>query len=330
MTTSWETGPPLPYGHLPQMGFANPGERSGVDVSSVRQLADESGAVTLAQAYEPYGSPAALAGTASSMYGFTGEQQDATGLVYLRARYYYPITGRFVQADDIVPNPRMPADWNRYLYARGNPIAHIDPSGHTAECGPFERADLTQWMIDELNADRDSWIIGFVRTNLALSALNASPRHIAMAYFAFSDAVAPHHLWDFKDRIGQIVGENTRIADKWYTFDVPGNVAFGYLGMAAGIGKRELHCGADAVNDKSPLGFCSGNDPMPDRNAIEAGFDLWRITNGGPVSLSTLSMALQKRTLSVGRPTFPSGDSVFYWPYTVGTFDGTGSRFVHR
>ena len=57
-------------------------------LGSVRQLVDASGAVKLAQSYEPYGRVLDTSGTASSAYEFDGEADDsAEGLVFLRARY---------------------------------------------------------------------------------------------------------------------------------------------------------------------------------------------------------------------------------------------------
>jgi hypothetical protein len=32
--------------------------------------------------------------------------------------------------DTLIPDPYNPLDWNRYLYARGNPLRYNDPSGH--------------------------------------------------------------------------------------------------------------------------------------------------------------------------------------------------------
>jgi len=37
---------------------------------------------------------------------------------------------QFIQPDTIVPDPRIPADWNKYAYVRNNPINLTDPSGH--------------------------------------------------------------------------------------------------------------------------------------------------------------------------------------------------------
>ncbi len=52
----------------------------------MRQIADANGNVTLAKSYEPYGSVLNSSGTASSIFGYAGEQFDvATGLVFAGA-----------------------------------------------------------------------------------------------------------------------------------------------------------------------------------------------------------------------------------------------------
>ena len=64
------------------------------------------------------------------MYGYTGEVTDATGLVHLRARYYAPTQGRFIQRDTWGGDSERPRSHNAWLYAEGNPIRYIDPTGH--------------------------------------------------------------------------------------------------------------------------------------------------------------------------------------------------------
>ena len=59
-------------------------------LSSVRQRADPTGAVLLAQSYDPFGNVLQQTGSVQSIFGYTGEQSDPTGLVFLRARYYNP------------------------------------------------------------------------------------------------------------------------------------------------------------------------------------------------------------------------------------------------
>ncbi len=64
---------------------------------------------------------------------FTGQKQDGSGLQYFNARYYDPSIGTFISADTIVPSPRDSFGYNRYLYARANPMQFNDPTGHFSE-----------------------------------------------------------------------------------------------------------------------------------------------------------------------------------------------------
>ena len=60
---------------------------------------------------------------------YSGEQTDASGLQYLRARYYDPATGRFNRLDPFAGNNSDPQSLHKYLYTTGDPINLIDPSG---------------------------------------------------------------------------------------------------------------------------------------------------------------------------------------------------------
>jgi RHS repeat-associated protein len=68
-------------------------------------------------------------------YGFTGQRNEAEfGLMDFNARYYSPRLGRFISPNTIVPDPLKGDQFNRYAFARGNPLKYIDPSGHIAIC----------------------------------------------------------------------------------------------------------------------------------------------------------------------------------------------------
>jgi len=68
-------------------------------LGSVRQVVDPTGTVLLAQSFDPFGNVLQQTGSGQSAFGYTGEQTDPTGLVFLRARYYNPAVGRFLTAE---------------------------------------------------------------------------------------------------------------------------------------------------------------------------------------------------------------------------------------
>ena len=88
------------------------------------------------QDYEPFGGEIVRtgAGYGAAEVGrrFTGKERDAeTGLDYFGARYYSGAVGRFTSPDPFLGSgrPEDPQSWNRYAYARNNPLVYIDPTG---------------------------------------------------------------------------------------------------------------------------------------------------------------------------------------------------------
>jgi RHS repeat-associated protein len=64
---------------------------------------------------------------------YRAEQFDSDlGLYYLRARYYNPATGRFLSRDPKEGNPSDPKSLHKYLYAGGNPVSALDPTGRAS------------------------------------------------------------------------------------------------------------------------------------------------------------------------------------------------------
>jgi RHS repeat-associated protein len=118
----------------------------GDALGSVRQLVDSGGTVTLAKSYAPYGETRSSAGSGTSPFAFTGEQVDASGLTYLRSRYYSGGTGRFISRDTWNGNANSPMSYNRWAYVNGNPINLTDPTGnhpgnHSIYCNPLTGVD---------------------------------------------------------------------------------------------------------------------------------------------------------------------------------------------
>jgi RHS repeat-associated protein len=64
-----------------------------------------------------------------SSRGLTGEWQNPTGLVFLRARFYSPELGIFLSRDPFQGFLTKPASLTPYQYAFNNPVRYTDPSG---------------------------------------------------------------------------------------------------------------------------------------------------------------------------------------------------------
>ena len=65
-------------------------------------------------------------------YTLTACNYSYIQLIDFNARFYSPTLGRFIQPDNIIPNPANSQSWNRYSYSYNNPLNYIDPSGHVA------------------------------------------------------------------------------------------------------------------------------------------------------------------------------------------------------
>jgi RHS repeat-associated protein len=107
--------------------------------ASVRQLFNDTGAVTDTYDYDAFGNTVAQTGSTINEFLYRGEQYDAPlEMYYLRARYYLPRTGRFLTQDTETGTAGKPITQHKYAYAYADPVNVLDPSGH----GFFERAQL--------------------------------------------------------------------------------------------------------------------------------------------------------------------------------------------
>ena len=97
---------------------------------SVRQLTDADGAVTDSYIYDAFGNLRDHLGDSDNRYLYAGEQYDpASGLYYLRARYYGPANGRFLTHDPYPGRLNEPVSLHKYLYGNANPVSYVDPGG---------------------------------------------------------------------------------------------------------------------------------------------------------------------------------------------------------
>ena len=91
---------------------------------------------TVATRHEPPATPLTRLGqdrnvsTLPTDHRFTGQISDASGLIFMNARYYDPVLGSFLSPDTLVPEPGQPEGYNRYAYANRNSVLFCELSGH--------------------------------------------------------------------------------------------------------------------------------------------------------------------------------------------------------
>jgi RHS repeat-associated protein len=91
---------------------------------STSGLTDAGGNVVQGYLYSPFEKQFTWTGEANPIQ-FTGREQDASGLMYYRKRYYVPAWGRFLSEDPI----GLAGGPNRYAYVSNSPMSFTDPQG---------------------------------------------------------------------------------------------------------------------------------------------------------------------------------------------------------
>ncbi|MEZ9369750.1 RHS repeat domain-containing protein [Shewanella sp. 10N.286.51.B2] len=102
-------------------------------LGSTRSLSDDSGEQSDQYNYLAFGELLNQTGTTDNNYLFAGEQYDAElDQYHLRARYYDQTVGRMSQMDTWQGDDDKSISLNKYLYGNSDPVAYVDPSGHTS------------------------------------------------------------------------------------------------------------------------------------------------------------------------------------------------------
>ncbi|HWB74277.1 MAG TPA: RHS repeat-associated core domain-containing protein, partial [Nannocystaceae bacterium] len=99
-------------------------------LGTIQAETDAAGIEVLRRSYEPYGDVVTTDGELTESRGFTGQRHDASGLLYLHARYYDPELLRFISPDTIISGADT-IGLNRYAYAANDPIGKSDVDGHS-------------------------------------------------------------------------------------------------------------------------------------------------------------------------------------------------------
>ncbi|MDD2764572.1 MAG: Ig-like domain-containing protein [Opitutaceae bacterium] len=150
---------------------------------SVRELTDDSGAITDTYTYDAFGVLIARTGTTDNAYLYRGEQWDADlGLYYLRARYLNPNSGRFWSMDSYEGSSSDPMSLHKYLYANADGVNNSDPSGNFTSM-----AELNFTAAD----------VGLLATRIAVPAVRVAISPLAKVAIGvgFSSATAGVLTW---------------------------------------------------------------------------------------------------------------------------------------
>ena len=94
-------------------------------------VTDGQGEIRNSYQYDAFGIPLETTEQLNNRIRYTGQQYDElTEQYYLRARYYNPVAGRFMQ-EDVYQGDGL----NLYAYCGNNPVVYDDPSGYYTALG---------------------------------------------------------------------------------------------------------------------------------------------------------------------------------------------------
>ena len=103
---------------------------------SISLILGENGELKNQYQYDAFGAGLEALEEFPNRIRYTGQQYDQlTGQYYLRARYYNPVLGRFMQ-EDVYQGDGL----NLYAYCKSNPVIYYDPSGY--DSGYYFRGDV--------------------------------------------------------------------------------------------------------------------------------------------------------------------------------------------
>ena len=176
----------------------------------MRQLTSAAGTVTDSYEYDAYGNEFTVSGSTPNEMMYRGEQYDSDlGLDYLRARYYNPATGRFMSRDPKAGQVRFPKTLHKFLYAGGDPVNVIDPTGRglEEEGGLYEREIGTADDVLHRSLPND----GLEVHHLFPQSLNCLFNMEAGEILAIALSTEDHDFYDgeWNDWWGELFGYNT-------------------------------------------------------------------------------------------------------------------------
>jgi RHS repeat-associated protein len=195
------------YGHEP-LGEATAGWAFYLPdgMASFRQVTDLDGQVSLTRRFSPWGELLEQDGGGDFAWGYFGELLDAaTGLIYLRARYYAPAQGRFLSRDAWEGDYSRPLSLNRWNYGEANPVIRIDPTGMWyCQSGIIPlTADCKNWVENALTRLESSGSTG----KILVDYFHAHDRMLTIGGIGGALACTPLASWAAGEKINYVYPE---------------------------------------------------------------------------------------------------------------------------
>ncbi|MBV6396392.1 MAG: hypothetical protein HFACDABA_01990 [Anaerolineales bacterium] len=286
--------------------------------------------------YKAWGEVRFTEGVLPTKYSFTGQYSHVEdfGLMHYGARWLDNTTGRFIQADSIVPN--IAQGYDRYAYVDNAPTKYIDPSGHSPKhaCNYLKNYNC--------EAPDETLVIGDDVTELLFSMFgpeveylfeNESCKNSTISVSYCAGSLLGSHLrlfgnggrYDIKIKMNMEFGGDVTLCGPLFCqkvdYSTPGNILFGFLSAARGMpqgvswlagGILENYDSLKKEMKVHPEYAGSLFDNPGDKAAVDFGYWLFK-TYGAAITMKEFRDALTTR-LDSFQPSSAPQPGYMSWP----------------
>lgn len=183
----------------------------------VTEIRDENGALLNKYSYDIWGNVLTTQEQVHNSFRYAGELQDpTTSLIYLRARWYDPSQGRFLNEDTYEGQTNNPLSLNLYTYVQNNPLSFVDPSGHSLmEVYIYEQTGFHRYGSSAEYFMKNIWDIAVYKTTGAESVFNllysSDPKVIADSIMGLAISFVPYGTIGKVAKIGSKIDKSGRV-----------------------------------------------------------------------------------------------------------------------